>query len=267
MKKRIMKFNKMNQIVNKSDTKGYLFYAIGEITLVVLGILIALQINNWNESTKRAYKEQEILLQLKEDFKSNLQQLNQKNDIRSIMIRDAFKILNSYDNPAQANKDSLIKYFSNITINPTFDPIKNDINNSENIRLISNSELKKLISYWSSDIVAVQEEEINWTKFIYEELLPLWVDLGIQRDIFNYKWQTNSKNWTYLLDKGADTKLKSIGKSRLGVSLKEILNSREIESSAAITIGLNKTTNIQGKALKNRIVKILHLIDNELNNN
>ena len=78
MKKRIMKFNKMNQIVNKIDTKGYLFYAIGEIILVVLGILIALQINNWNESTKRAYKEQEILLQLKEDFKSNLQQLNQK---------------------------------------------------------------------------------------------------------------------------------------------------------------------------------------------
>ena len=34
MKKRIMKFNKMNQIVNKIDAKGYLFYAIGEIILV-----------------------------------------------------------------------------------------------------------------------------------------------------------------------------------------------------------------------------------------
>jgi len=39
-------------LMGKNKTGKYLKYAIGEIILVVIGILIALQINNWNESKK-----------------------------------------------------------------------------------------------------------------------------------------------------------------------------------------------------------------------
>ena len=39
----------------------YLRYAVGEIMLVVVGILIALQINNWNESRKQDLAEQEFI--------------------------------------------------------------------------------------------------------------------------------------------------------------------------------------------------------------
>ena len=65
----------------------YMRYAIGEIVLVVIGILIALQINNWNEKRKVNIDEQNALLNLKKDFeynkiiidsliKSNLSKLN-----------------------------------------------------------------------------------------------------------------------------------------------------------------------------------------------
>jgi len=47
----------------------YLKYAIGEIILVVLGILIALSINNWNENRKSRNEEAKILIALKADFK------------------------------------------------------------------------------------------------------------------------------------------------------------------------------------------------------
>ena len=40
-------------LMEKNKTGKYLKYAIGEIILVVIGILIALQINNWNEDRKR----------------------------------------------------------------------------------------------------------------------------------------------------------------------------------------------------------------------
>jgi hypothetical protein len=50
-------------------TSKYLKYAIGEIVLVVIGILIALQINNWNEDRKARVKEVEIL----KDFEKGLQ--------------------------------------------------------------------------------------------------------------------------------------------------------------------------------------------------
>ena len=56
----------------------YLLYAIGEIILVVIGILIALQINNWNEHKKNAQQEQLILTQLLAEYESNLQQIESK---------------------------------------------------------------------------------------------------------------------------------------------------------------------------------------------
>ena len=39
-------------LIEKNKTRKYLKYAIGEIVLVVIGILISLQINNWNENQK-----------------------------------------------------------------------------------------------------------------------------------------------------------------------------------------------------------------------
>ncbi|MGB5479757.1 MAG: DUF6090 family protein, partial [Eudoraea sp.] len=50
-------------------TGKYLKYAVGEIILVVIGILIALQINNWNENRKATNEEVKILNALHSDFK------------------------------------------------------------------------------------------------------------------------------------------------------------------------------------------------------
>ena len=48
----------------------YVQYAIGEIVLVVIGILIALQVNNWNEERNRKKEEIQYLITLQKDFKS-----------------------------------------------------------------------------------------------------------------------------------------------------------------------------------------------------
>ncbi|WP_424286426.1 DUF6090 family protein, partial [Eudoraea sp.] len=45
----------------ENKTGKYFKYAIGEIVLVVIGILIALQINNWNESSKQRIEEVRLL--------------------------------------------------------------------------------------------------------------------------------------------------------------------------------------------------------------
>ena len=51
-----MRFKRFNKLVNL-ETKNYLRYAIGEVVLVVAGILIALQVNNWNELKKQEKEE------------------------------------------------------------------------------------------------------------------------------------------------------------------------------------------------------------------
>jgi len=57
------------------SARKYLLYAIGEIALVVIGILIALQVNNWNEHRKVKEKERSLLLELKDDL------IETKNDL------------------------------------------------------------------------------------------------------------------------------------------------------------------------------------------
>ncbi len=53
----------------------YFKYAIGEIVLVVIGILIALQINNWNQTKKERYKEINLLKELKMNLQTNIHNL------------------------------------------------------------------------------------------------------------------------------------------------------------------------------------------------
>src|SRR5210317_1752205 len=61
-------FRKIRQnLLSEGKTGKYLKYAIGEIVLVVFGILIALQINNWNELQKESVLEKEYLINIKHD--------------------------------------------------------------------------------------------------------------------------------------------------------------------------------------------------------
>jgi hypothetical protein len=57
-------------LIGKNQSGKYLKYALGEIVLVVIGILIALQINTWNEGLVNKKKEKEYLNNLIEDLKT-----------------------------------------------------------------------------------------------------------------------------------------------------------------------------------------------------
>ena len=72
----------------------YSRYAIGEIVLVVIGILIALSINNWNENNKRAKFEQESLINLKQDFVYNRNALAKVIEENSVNMKSGILILN-----------------------------------------------------------------------------------------------------------------------------------------------------------------------------
>ena len=59
-------------LMEKNKTGKYLKYAIGEIILVVIGILIALQINNWNEKSKLKNEEIKLLKEMRSALISDL---------------------------------------------------------------------------------------------------------------------------------------------------------------------------------------------------
>ena len=63
-------------MLTENKFSKYLIYAIGEIILVVIGILIALSINNWNEEKKLRKLERTYLLGILDDLKTDTTKIN-----------------------------------------------------------------------------------------------------------------------------------------------------------------------------------------------
>lgn len=66
------------RFANTSDKgiKGYIIYSILEVGLVMIGILLALYINDWNEERKERVEEQKLLIGLKADLQKDIEFLN-----------------------------------------------------------------------------------------------------------------------------------------------------------------------------------------------
>tara|TARA_R110000782_G_scaffold258049_1_gene347613 strand:+ start:691 stop:1380 length:690 start_codon:yes stop_codon:yes gene_type:complete len=118
-------FRKIRQkMLTENKFSKYLIYAIGEIILVVIGILIALQINNWNQSQNKIIAEKEFSQGIKSDLKKDKEYLNLVIKLQKPKI-EAFNLLNAelpesyHEN--QIAVDSLLKIY--FTSQRTFYPI------------------------------------------------------------------------------------------------------------------------------------------------
>ncbi|MBK9737565.1 MAG: hypothetical protein IPO92_22455 [Saprospiraceae bacterium] len=64
------------KLIAEGKLVNYLKYVIGEIVLVMIGILLAVQLNNWNENRKNRIFEKEILSQIRSNLEKNKENLN-----------------------------------------------------------------------------------------------------------------------------------------------------------------------------------------------
>ena len=255
-------FRKTRQkLASENKVMVYLRYAVGEILLVVIGILIALQINNWNEERKNHIEEIALLNQLESEFQSNLEQLDEKITIRNEMITASFNLLHYMDNPVQQNTDSVIKYIVPTMLVPTFDPVINDIMSSGRIELLKNAKLKELLSRWTSEIVQVTEEEVAWRVY-KQNNVPRISKLIPIRTVLNKYWQDNTMELFYL-DKGTSVKFNLRNSVRNFNTLK-LLGSSDFEDYIATCATDSKIANIQSESLRKRIIEILNLVNQEL---
>jgi len=98
------------QMLSKNKFSKYLLYAIVEIILVVIGILIALQINNWNENKKQIKKEEKVLLQFKNELNEDLSILDMIITSNKFVIKSCNELIKHLENNMPYN-DSLSLYF------------------------------------------------------------------------------------------------------------------------------------------------------------
>lgn len=97
----------------------YLAYAVGEIFLVVIGILIALQINTWNEIRKTRQYEFKMLLELKNTLEKDYRYFSSQLPRLATKQAAANRLLGMVENQEE-NIDTLNKYFSNLRFDVLF---------------------------------------------------------------------------------------------------------------------------------------------------
>jgi hypothetical protein len=173
-------FRKIRQrLLTENKFNKYFIYAIGEIALVVIGILIALQINNWNQDQNNKQLEknylQNFLLDLKTDslcIARNYVTLNTEKKGGLKLIK---KLL---DNPSSccqnsiktaiANSSFLGWAIHNVRSKATF----NEIISSGNLRLISNPGLRvgimEYYAYWDHAYERQEQRKSNYANLTYQ---------------------------------------------------------------------------------------------------
>jgi len=206
----------------------YMRYAIGEIVLVVIGILIALSINNWNEQRKIDYQEQELLEGLKIEFSTNLKRLDKVLQLHKNSIESANEIMTYFNEDIsgipEAKFDSLLFHIQNVW---TFNPRKgllNSVITSGQINIISNVELKTQLASFEDMVNDIEEEtrEMSLLGAKFYSITNEYINIGKQnalgykvfinegfqsdynrffKDILAYNNINNEISWSYdLLD-------------------------------------------------------------------
>lgn len=141
-------------LIMDNKTSKYLKYAIGEIILVVIGILIALSINNWNENRINKKNVHHMLKAIKAENQINIEELavmiEDSNHVRKTLIQLLSSMGENFHEKDEYIIDSL--FFEGLSIT-LFDPNKasfTNLINSGHIKYIRNPILHDLLLEWSS---------------------------------------------------------------------------------------------------------------------
>jgi hypothetical protein len=260
-------FRKIRQkMLTENKFSKYLIYSIGEIVLVVIGILIALQINNWNQDNQNNKQEKQILTQLLEEYESNLNQINSKIIIRDEILASSIKLLDYRSSKSSLiNIDSLDRNLSRTITRPTFDPelsVSDELTNAGKLYLLSNVELRKKISAFPSSLSELKEEEIITVNLVEERFYPFLIE----------HYQIGRLNIEFLDDEKFREKVTQITFNK-EKSLKELfepsdptelLQHPDFDDYLSLIIVNTTYTNDQSIGVKNKIEEIIAFIRKEL---
>ena len=167
-------FSKIRQrLLSENKFSKYLLYAIGEILLVVIGILIALQVNNWNNQKQNDLQAQKVLLALRREFIKNKAQLIQVKNSHERVVNASSGLLNLIANfPDNYNETETVNLLRDHGYYLSFDPFNGALEtaiSSGGIHLIDNDSLVNLLFSWSSLISDSKEEETQARQLLFQQ--------------------------------------------------------------------------------------------------
>jgi len=256
-------FRKLRQsMFQNGDTSKYFKYAIGEIALVVIGILIALQINNWNENRKLRLQELKYLKNLKTDIKLELKNNDSIINYRSITAKAAAHLL---DYKLLSSGEDLMKF--ELTINQvfrrnTFIPTNNtykELLSSGNLNFITNDSIKDYLLELDKKYVFIANMEHHMYREYEEYLYNVAV---FNNDIINlFDIQKTANLGVITLQKPSEIEFQTIIPQ-----YKKLLDRKEFKNGLRLSVMNNiNLKNIHSDMIF-QLQKLIEFIDKELTN-
>ncbi len=134
-------------LMERNKTGKYFKYAIGEIILVVVGILIALQINNWNNSKLEQQTEINILNEINLNLSTDIKNINLKIEANNRFLKSNQNVLTHLKGKTAITK-SLEKDYAYLIGHGNFRPVTSGYQNlnSQGVSIIKNNSLRAVIT-------------------------------------------------------------------------------------------------------------------------
>ena len=169
-------FRKIRQnLLMENKTSKYFKYAIGEIILVVIGILIALQINNWNEDRKIRKAEKELFQNILTDLRFD------ENRIKNYILqykKDQVMFHLIYQETIGISKNDSMIDFTTIRAAIPFDLII-ESNYSNSTKDMLNKHISKSINHYFTVESLVFDAFVNVQRFKEDQLKPYFLKHGM----------------------------------------------------------------------------------------
>ena len=151
-------------LMEQDKLRTYLFYAVGEILLVVIGILIALQINNWNEKRQEDNRRVQLLENIRSDYQRNEVRLLAAYEQSASINTNTLRLMEliSYQ-ITTVSIDSLMIYWDSYIEITTFSPL-----NSSYLTAQSTGDIGLIIDKELLELFIEFQEANDWLNFHVE---------------------------------------------------------------------------------------------------
>lgn len=163
--------------MSENKTGKYFKYAIGEIILVVIGILIALSINNWNVNRIDKIQENKYLDNIKLDLKKDLASLTYQLNFRKEKYKGTQKLISQINGEPIVDVTKLVHNVVTTLMEERFTPNNstyNELASSGNLNLISNDSIKMLLleleEHYKNNNFGIEHELYEYREFISKPL-------------------------------------------------------------------------------------------------
>ncbi|MAO18406.1 hypothetical protein LDL77_12150 [Flagellimonas marinaquae] len=245
--------NIRKQFIEEKKISNYLLYAVGEIVLVVIGILIALAIDNANELSIKKEKEQIYLMGLKDEFQTSklkLQELMRVNRASYEAAKDIVHLMDQEENPPEKQLSKLFidAFASDIFFNPN-NSLLFEMINSGSLKDITNDTLRIRLTNW----VATIDDIANQEKF-----------LGEQRTNIVDWFRTEGHSIRTILENTGMSAQLGIQKQQKPISNLSSLKSVDFENNILLFIITSQSTTEHYTVLMEGLDNILKLLEAEI---